>query len=210
MKHNTSLNVIAALLLLLLLISCADPSKATDIDSYDPTFPAEQLLRQVKKSDFVVHEDGDVVHGQELWQAFYEATATGESASVKLADYYTLDRDRVSEEYYDKHKDEYPVIYLAELSFDGKVYTYRSINGLDGMEGYMRTYRYLKRFEDIPKNATATFTFCERYVLVHDDTVTYDRLQYGLYSSRLGDYIDHFEVYRDYEYKPEYQKGGKK
>jgi hypothetical protein len=43
-------------------------------------------------------------------------------------------------------------------------------------------------------------------VLTHDDTVTYDRLQYGLYSSQLGDYIDHFEVYSDYQFKPEYKE----
>ena len=102
------------------------------------------------------------------------------------------------------------MIYLAELSFDGKVYTYRSINGQDGTTGYTRVYPYLVRYEEEPKNVSATFVTCERYVLVHDETVTYDRLQYGLYSSQFGDYFDHYVVYSDYEYKPEYSYREKK
>ena len=205
MKHNCMLRFLLLLLLLsVMLLSCASGEKETEIDSYDISQPAEALLKQVKKNDFVVREDGDVSVGQELWRDFYEKTRAGESASVKLADYFTLEDDNVSEEYYEEHKDEYPVIYLAELSFDGKVYTYRSINGQDGTTGYTRVYPYLVRYEDVPKSETATFRVCERYVLVHDETVTYDRLQYGLYSSQFGDYIDHYVVYSDYEYKPEY------
>ncbi len=205
MKHNRLLSCFPLILLLLLLASCSSPKPATDIDDYDTGLSADPLLRQVKKVDFVVHEDGDVASGQELWRAFYEKAQAGEAASVKLAYYYTLEDDNVSEEYYEEHKDEYPVIYLAELTFDGEKYIYRSINGGDGATEYTRSYPYLMYYEDIPKSETATFNVCERYVLVHDNTVTYERLQYGLYSSQLGDYIDHLDVYHDYQYKPEYQ-----
>ena len=198
MKYNRLLRSLLLLLLFsVMLLSCASGEKETEIDSYDISQPAEVLLKQVKKNDFVVREDGDVSVGQELWRDFYEKTRAGESASVKLADYFTLEDDNVSEEYYEKHKDEYPVIYLAELSFDGKAYTFRSINGQDGTTGYSRTYPYLVRYEDVPKNVSATFVTCERYVLVHDETWTYDRLQYGLYSSQLGDYIDHYTIYSE-------------
>lgn len=211
MKYNSPLKIIVSVLLLMLfLISCSEHPRTTDIDMYDITLPAEELLKKVKRGDFVVREDGDVSVGQELWHDFYEKTRAGESASIKLADYYTLEDNNVSDEYYEEHKDEYPVIYLAELSFDGKAYTFRSINGQDGTTGYSRTYPYLVRYEDVPKNISATFVTCERYVLVHDETVTYDRLQYGLYSSQLGDYIDHYVVYSDYEYKPEYSDREKK
>ena len=211
MKHNLSLKIVASVLALTaLLVSCSQRKAKTGIDAYDTTLSADVLWKQVKKADFVVREDGDVSVGQELWRDFYEKTRAGESASVKLADYFTLEDDNVSDEYYEEHKDEYPVIYLAELSFDGKVYTYRSINGQDGTTGYTRVYPYLVRYEEDPKNVSATFVTCERYVLVHDDTVTYDRLQYGLYSSQFGDYIDHYVVYSDYEYKPEYSYREKK
>jgi hypothetical protein len=149
-------------------------------------------------------EDGDLTVGQKIWREFYQKTQAGERATVKLATYYTLDDANVSEEFYEENKDKYPVIYLAELSYDGKIYTYRSLNGLDGQNGFSRVYPYLVRYEDVPRSETATYTVCERYVLVHDKDVTYDRLQYGLYSSQMGDYIDHCEVYSDYEYKPEY------
>jgi hypothetical protein len=176
------------------------------MDAYDITKPADQLLKEVKRDGFVVMENGDVSVGQELWSAFYEATRAGTPASVKLATYHTLEQQNVSEEYLKEHGDEYPVIYLAELSFDGKNYTYRSLNGLDGQNGFSRVYPYLVRYEDVPRSETATYTVCERYVLVHDENVTYDRLQYGLYSSQMGDYIDHCEVYSDYQFKPEYQE----
>ena len=205
MKRTLKIITLAVLTLALALTSCTRKKPTTDIDDYRTDIPAEQLLKQVKQNDFVVHEDGDVACGQDLWQSFYEKTRAGEPASVKLAEYYTLEDDNVSDEYYEAHKDEYPVIYLAELSFDGTKYTYRSINGQDGVTGYTRTYPYLVRYEDIPKNETATFSGCDRYVLVHDDTLTYERLQYGLYSSQFGDYIDHLSVYRDYQYKPKYQ-----
>ena len=204
MKHNVSLKICALLCAALCLGSCT--STPSEIDAYDVTQPPEQLLKEVKRDGFVVMENGDVSVGQELWSAFYEATRAGTPASVKLATYHTLEHQNVSDEYLAEHGDEYPVIYLAELSFDGKVYTYRSLNGQDGVTGFTRTYEYLMRYEDVPKSETATFESCERYVLTHDDTVTYDRLQYGLYSSQLGDYIDHFEVYSDYQFKPEYKE----
>lgn len=204
MKYNQTLIILVLLIAVLQLTSCSREKVSTDIDDYTVDSPAEQLLKQVKKSDFVVHEDGDVVSGQEIWAEFYEAVMAGEPAVVKIADYYDIDRDRVSPEFYEENKDDYPVIYLAELSYDGKEYTYRSINGLDGVNGYTRVYSYLMRYEDIP-GEQATFTFCERYVLVNDNTVTYERLQYGLYSAQIGDYINFTNVYNDYTYKPEYQ-----
>lgn len=194
------------LVLLMLMTSCGSKNANTDLEDYKTEIPAEQLLEQVKRDGFVVMEDGDLAVGQKIWRDFYQKTQTGERASVKLATYHTLEHQNVSEEYLKEHGDEYPVIYLAELSFDGKVYTYRSLNGLDGQNGFSRAYPYLVRYEDVPRSETATYTVCERYVLVHDKDVTYDRLQYGLYSSQMGDYIDHCEVYSDYQYKPEYQE----
>jgi hypothetical protein len=204
MKFNRTFILLLALLSV--LTSCGQKDAPTDLDAYQMDRSAEQILKQVKRDGFVVMEDGDVSVGQEIWRDFYDTARQGKSASVKLATYHTLENQNVSEEYYEEHKDEYPVIYLAELSYDGRSYTYRSRNGLDGQNGFVRTYPYLVRYEDIPKSETATYTVCERYVLVHDADVTYDRLQYGLYSSQMGDYIDHFDVYSDYQYKPEYQE----
>ena len=202
MKINRA--VAFLLTVLLLLPSCGGAKAQNSLDDYQTDLSAEQLLKQVKRDGFVVMEDGDVSIGQEIFRDFYEKTQAGESATVQLATYYTLDEANVSEEYYEENKDKYPVIYLAELTYDGKTYTYRSLNGLDGEHGFSQTYPYLLRYEDVPKSSTATYEVCERYVLVHDQDVTYDRLQYGLYSSQLGDYIDHREVYSDYQYKPEY------
>lgn len=184
-------------------ISLDGTPPTTDIDSYDITLPAEQLLKQVKQNDFVVHEDGDVSAGKDIWQTFYDTATSGIPAAVKLATYYTLDRDRVSPEYYEQYKDDYPVIYLAELIYDGECYIYRSINGQDGVTGFTHVYPYLLRYEDVP-GEQATFTFCERYVLVPDSAVTWDKLQWGMVSSQLGDFIPHMTVYSDYQYKPEY------
>ena len=99
MKDNRVLRLLLLLLLLsAMLLSCASGEKEPDIDAYDISQPAEALLKQVKKNDFVVREDGDVSVGQELWRDFYEKTRAGESASVKLADYFTLEDDNVSDE----------------------------------------------------------------------------------------------------------------
>ena len=52
-----------------------------------------------------------------------------------------------------------------------------------------------------PSSASAVFSDYTYYVLVNDDTVTWEQIEHGMFSSRFGDWIDHQTVYRELIYK---------
>ena len=154
------------------------------------------LLTQAKEEGYVVLEDGEPTHGQERWQEFYEATLRGETAAVEIARWYTLDPETCDATYYEAFKEDYPCMYYDEIRFDGTVY--QLINREDN-RSFIPTYEYLMRYEteaptrygkDMPQTVI-------RYVLTHDEDVTWEELFYSLASSTLGAYIDHYTVYTE-------------
>ena len=190
--------ILAALVMLLMLAGCA-PDDTAELLVYAPleNLPSDYSLEDAKKDSCVVMENGDITSGQTIWDGFVETTAAGSPASVRTATYYTLgDPSRYGEEYYESVKDEYPMMFVHDLSFDGEAYTLRWLE--DGKE-ILRSYPYMIRLEGdaIP---SATFKAYVRYVLVHDASLTWEKIEHGMYSSKMGDYIDHFTVYCDYIY----------
>ena len=59
------------------------------------------------------------------------------------------------------------------------------------------------RYEGEPNSETALFDSYVKYVLTNDSTVTWDQIERGIFSSQLGDGIDHYTVYNDWIYKNE-------
>lgn len=160
-----------------------------------PDTSAEGVLKQVKNEDYVVFENLRLTNGKRVWEKFYDKAMSGEACSVNVAHYYTLKEDSVSEEYYESEKDNYPVIYLAELTFDGSEYNIKVWNSDKTELDTDRTYKYLMHYTGEPDSPSAVFSRYDNYVLVNDNTVTYEDIQWGMYSSQLGDYIDHYSVY---------------
>lgn len=50
---------------------------------------------------------------------------------------------------------------------------------------------------EAPAAKKASYDTVARYVLTNDDKVSWEELQGGLYSSQLGDFIDHYTVYKE-------------
>lgn len=159
--------------------------------------PTDYSLEQAKADGCVVHEDSDVSAGQEIWEAFVSACAKGRSGSVRLYSYYTLDPERCTPEYYEAEKDNYPWAFIRDLSFDGEKYTIRWFG--DGQE-YVREYEYLLRCEGGAESKTALYSSYVRYLLAHDESVTWEEYFHGMVSSRFGDAIDADNVYTDLIY----------
>lgn len=194
--NRTQMRTLAALLCALLLAGCGQ--QKTEVLPSLEELPADYSLEQAREDGCVVHENGDIASGQEAWEDFLKASSAGKAAAVRLADYYTLDDpSRYDPDYYESIKDDYPLLYLSDLSFDGKAYT---VSGLEDGERWTYTYSYLKRFEDAAKTPGAVYDSYVRYVLVNDDTVTWSQLMHGAFSSRFGDYIPFHSVYTDYIY----------
>lgn len=193
---NTIKRAAAALLCALALTGCGQ--KVPEVSPPLEELPADYSLEQAKEDGCIVHEDGDISSGQEAWDDFLKAVSAGKTASVRLVNYYTLgDPSRYDPEYYESIKDYYPLLYVSNLSFDGKAYT---VTGLEDGEWWERTYSYLKKFEEEAETSNAVYDSYIRYVLVNDDAVTWEQLMHGALSSRFGDYIPFHSVYTDYIY----------
>ena len=157
--------------------------------------PEDYTVEQAKADGCVVHEGGDVTTGQKAWEAFAETVSAGKAASVRLASYYTLgDPSRYDPEYYESVKDDYPKLFIQDLTYDGAAYTLRWFEE-DGE--IIETYQCLMRYEGEAESPHATYDSYVRYVLTNDDSVTWEKLVWGMLSSRFGDYIPHHQVYVD-------------
>jgi hypothetical protein len=153
-------------------------------------------LDDVKSDNCVVFEDGDITYGQPEWDSFIKKIENGKSATVRLGFYYTLgDPSGYSEEYYEEIKDDYPILFINDLSFDGREYIIESIE--DG-QLMSKEYKYLLKYDGQPR-VSAVFSKYTYYVLVNDNTVTWDDIEHGMLSSKFGDFIDHYRVYSDLE-----------
>lgn len=161
--------------------------------------PDDYSLEQARADGCVVYENGDITSGQELWDAFLDAAVQKrQPASIRLGFYYTLDDpSHYDPDYYEEIKDRYPVLYMQDLTYDGKVYTIRHFE--DGEE-IVRTYQYLMRYEGAAESPHASFQSYVRYVLTNDNAVTWQDLMRGMFSSQFGAYIDFKEVYSDLIY----------
>ena len=157
--------------------------------------PAGYSLEQAKKDGCVIHENGDVTQGKEAFETFFHTAKSGKAAEVRLAFYYTLvDPSGYDPDYYESVKNEYPVLYIQDLSFDGKEYT---ICWYEDGEEIVKNYSFLMKYEGQAESPAASYKASIRYVLTNDDTVTWKELAYGMVSSQFGDYIDHQTVCTD-------------
>lgn len=100
---------------------------------------------------------------------------------------------RVSPELYEETKDDYPVLYIQDLSFDGENYL---LYYTDGEKEYEYEYPYLMHYSGAARSGAA-FSRYDRYILVRDKDVTYEQIGRGMLSSVMGDQIDHVSVYTD-------------
>lgn len=162
------------------------PSKAVD----------PSRLIAAKTSGMITLEDGYATYEQKLWTSFYLRTQDGESASVKIAHYHTLENGNYSGQYLEAYKEDYPSLSTYDLAYDGKTYT---LKWNDNGTQYERQFKYLRKFEVVlpsyqssKKPETVT-----RYVLTNNSTASWDELWMSLASSQLGDYIDHCTIYSE-------------
>lgn len=157
----------------------------------------DYTLEDAKIDGCVCFDNGDITEGQKIWDEFVNTTNKQEDATVRLAFYYSLDEEQCDPEYYESVKDEYPVLYIQELTYKDDSYT---IRWFEEGEEIKKTYKYLMKYEGEPESETALYESYLRYVLTNDNTVTWERIWRSLASSRLGDAIDHKVVYQKYNY----------
>jgi len=185
------ISFVFVLIIIFLFTSC---TKTPDVLPYSQ-LPDDYSLKNAKADGCIVFENLDITSGQSEWEHFVEKTTNGESSKVRLAFYYTLgDPSHYAEEYYEEIKNDYPVLYIMDLSYDGEKFKlYRTEDGQEHSSEYKKLVRYTGK----PRSANATYSQYVFYVLVDDDSVTWEQIEDGLLSSQFGDRIDHYKVYSD-------------
>jgi len=189
-------NTLVFLMLFFILVGCSSKT-ISDFISYEK-IPLDYSLENAKNDGLVLYENGNITSGQSIWDLFIEKNRKNEPCFVRLAFYYTLVNQNISPELYEEIKDDYPVLYIQDLSFDGKTYTLYSV---EYGEEYITQFKYLIPLTDASPPSTATFIKREMYVLVNSNEVTWEQIQHGMISSRFDDYIRHRIVYSKYTYK---------
>lgn len=154
-------------------------------DDFSVDQPADEILTSVKEGGWVVTENSRVSAGEEIMHAFYEACMRGESGSVSIAAYYTLDPERVSAELYAQEKDSYPRIFLTELLFDGKEYHVTTRWSVEAEPETDARYPYLLHLEGDAPVPYALYDRYDRYVLAENAELTMEKIERAMVSSVL-------------------------
>ncbi len=111
--------------------------RTLDISALPPNFS----LCDAKDSGLAVHENGHVTSGKDTFSYFLSQTEKGEPCTIYIGNYYTLlDPSHYDPDYYESIKDDYPVLYISELTFDGKHYIHTQY---DNGKKIVQTYAYL-------------------------------------------------------------------
>ena len=161
--------------------------------AYDK-LPADYDLKDAKADGCVVFEDLQLTAGAKVWKQFLKETQAGKPANVRLAWYYTLDSQNLSKGYYAEVKDEYPVLYIQDLSYDGENY---HLYYTEGKQIYKYEYPYLVKYTGKPDSSTAAYREYVRYYLVRDKSITYRQIEISLLTSYTGNQVDCVSVYTD-------------
>ncbi len=159
---------------------------------------ADEALKKAKEEGIVVVEDAiTCTSGKEDMEAFYATVSEGNAASILIAQYYgPLDKSHMSNELYEQEKDNYPVLYFYLVEFDGKQFTTKVRDSASEKIESEKTFTYLNHYTgDAPK--TALIAKYEYYVLVNSKDVTWEDIEKGMFSSQLGDFIDHTTICSD-------------
>ena len=149
---------------------------------FETVCSADEALASSKSSDAVVFEERGCTSGKEIWDSFYKTAMNGEPSSVLCAHYYTLDKERVSEELYEEEKDLYPMLFFYLLEYDGEKYTLSVRKSDEEKPEDQQTFPYLQHITgEAP--STALYRTYDNYVLVDDLTASWEGITAAQYSS---------------------------
>lgn len=196
--------IVMSLAALAVLVSCSGRRESADSkknrELFQKLFTVEEGLEWAKTSDVVLMDNDGCISGKALWEAFFETSTNGKPASVLMAHYMTLNKERMAEEYYEQIKDEYPKLSITLLEYDGVEYTIRQRDCAKEYTGKNPTYKYLVHFTgeaptEFAKTQYDSYSF---YVLLDDATLTWEEVLAAGLSSYSADQIRNNPIYMEY------------
>ncbi|MGN0517619.1 MAG: hypothetical protein ACI4II_02715 [Acutalibacteraceae bacterium] len=180
------------------------PAPMIDDYQFAPTeifeilYTADEALAVCKQNQVVVFEDGKCTYGKDVWNSFYQCVEQGKPSSVICGHYYTLDKDMVSYSLYRQEKDNYPMLYLYLVEYDGNIFNFTCRLSSEKDIEQKESYKYLKHYTG-KNGSTHKYKNYDEYMLVDDASVTREQIM----SEMLGIWIEgvntaHHTVYIDY------------
>ena len=147
---------------------------ASEIFSYPSEMALDDIYADVQTKAWVVLYESDLVCGGELWNEFYDKVSRSEAGAVLIANYFR-----------EKTYGGTPEIYLKEISFDGNTFKIIERTVGESTNGKIKyteaAYKYLVKYDQNNKYV---------YILVHDNTYTYDQLYNSLFYADMSKHID--------------------
>ena len=147
-------------------------------------------VKDAEAAGYVIIAGLQVTAGQKRWDDFVLRTESGKPAKIRI-----LHHDPSG--MLNNNSDPDTQSYITEVEFDGEKYISRSFKHGQLGKLHEEEYRYMMRYEGKPESPHANYGHYLRYVLVNDNTVTWEDIERGMLSSQSGDYIPHEEVYTD-------------
>ncbi|MGB4661243.1 MAG: hypothetical protein WBI07_18875 [Mobilitalea sp.] len=168
-----------------------DESVTDKIDSNE--IPKDISLEEAKEEGMLVLEGMAITSGGEEWNAFYHNVQSGKEDEILIAKYYELDDEsHYSPEYYQEIKDDYPILYIFLLSYDGSSYT---MSHYEGTQLLVYEYDYLvERVGHLTSNAAMAEHF---FALTNDKKLSYHDISWSMFSSQSTDWVDFKYVFNE-------------
>ena len=173
---------------------------------YVPSINKEEAdVADAVENGFVVIQNGALSSGEDLWEAFYQRAKDGKEAHLRMGYCYTDEGVNMSEELREATKDDSLFFFLKEIRYDGEKYTVSPVNKVDGnyviceipgIDSPQAEYQYLMCYEG---DNYGRYSHYEKYVLVNDNTVTWEDIQSSFLMPELYEYIPNEELFGVYE-----------
>lgn len=156
---------------------------------------AEALREALSRGDIIVTKNSEFLAGLDRLRAFTDATHRGECGQILILNYYDLTGTRCGVEYFDEEDPNYPAAFLTRLVFDGGQYHYtvRGSGTTEIEQGDEGSFRCLMHYEGKTVPPARPFRY-EHFVLTDDDTLTWERIEWGMLSSQFGDQVPHHTI----------------
>lgn len=150
----------------------------------DP-LPLEALPERYSAEDAArdgcfVQRNGVANDNKAQFQSFYARTQSSKASFIRVVDWSVGDLPD----------------FIYDIHFDGSLYT---VTWLENGKRESRQFQYLKYFTGKKEaHSSAGYDAYEHYVLVNDNSLTWERIQESMHSSPENVTIDYMRVYSDY------------
>ena len=183
--------IILVLSTLLIICSCQATNQKGSKEYYENLFKtkgeASTCYDKLKEEDIVMIENQNCTYGYDLWKEFYNKVDNKKEATMLCVIKYELKKEHVADEVYESLKNNYPILYLYLVEYDGENFNLKIRNCTNSEIESQDTYKYLLRFEGNYPAYTNNATY-EKYVLVDDPTLTWEGYTTSVLSSTFTDH----------------------